>query len=101
MSDLFSGLPDAFIGVLGQAVRLVDEVGLDTDTRGIFQHRTIDDLGVAVAEAVVHLRDADADTILAHPECRVEIDGVRYIPRVGEADGKGMTPVRLEKDQAQ
>lgn len=94
-----AGLSDVFIGTFGQAVTIQDPLGKGlVQTTGIFQARSVDDLGVVVPGAVLHLRDADVDTLLAHPTCRVVVNATTYIPHVGEPDGKGMTPVRLERD---
>jgi hypothetical protein len=99
VSNLLAGLPDVFIGAFGQAVTIQDPLGNGlVATTGIFQARSVNDLGIVVPGAVLHLRDADAATLLSHPTCRVTVGGQTYIPRVGEPDGKGMTPVRLERD---
>lgn len=94
-----AGLSDVFIGTFGQAVTIQDPLGRGlVQTTGIFQARSVDDLGVVVPGAVLHLRDADSETLLANPTCRVVVNSQTYIPHVGEPDGKGMTPVRLERD---
>lgn len=94
-----AGLSDVFIGTFGQAVAITDPFGVGLlETTGIFQARSVDDLGIVVPGAVLHLRDADADTLLANASCRVVVNATTYIPHVGEPDGKGMTPVRLERD---
>lgn len=98
-TTLFDGLSDVFTGTFGQAVTIQDPLGEGlVTTTGIFQARSVNDLGIVVPGAVLHLRDEDAATLLSDPTCRVAVGGQTYIPRVGEPDGKGMTPVRLERD---
>lgn len=95
MSSLFDGLPDIFVGVFGQAVEIALSGGSTLETTGVFQSRAVDDMGVVIPGAVLHLRDADAE--LAPDGTQVRVAGQWFSARVGEPDGKGMTPITLEK----
>lgn len=93
--SVFDGLPDIFTETFGRAVTIRATGVPDQIVQGIFQARSVDAFGVSQPEAMLHLRAADA--ALLTQSATVEIGGAWFIPRVQEADGKGMVPVRLEK----
>lgn len=94
MSSPFDGLPDIFIGAFGQAVTLVDSLGVPHDTHGIFRNQSVDALGMTQPGAVLHVRAVDAAKV-ADGDTVIIRDDWFYI-RVEEPDGKGMVPIRLE-----
>lgn len=98
MSAIFDGLPDVFTGALGQAVTVTDNTGAEREILGVFQHRTVDDLGTIYREPVLHIREADADDLDetgTQPTVLVG-DNLYNVRGALEPDGKGMVIVKLE-----
>lgn len=100
MTRLFDGLSDIFVGTFGQAVTVLGAGRTAYEIRAIYRNRSVDDLGIVVPEAVLHVRDEDAAPLRLYPDARVMLDGVIYVPRVDEPDGKGTTTIRLERNDA-
>lgn len=98
MTSLFDGLPDIFIGTFGQAVILHPTTGNPVETSGIFNPRSVDELGMVQPGSVLHLKTADAQIIKDGDHIQIGDDW--YFSRVERPDGKGMVPVRLEKTNA-
>lgn len=98
MPSVFDGLPDIFVGTFGQAVILHPAAGDPVSVQGVFNPRSVDELGVTQPGAVLHLKSSDA-AIISNGS-HVQVDGEWYFARVERPDGKGMVPVRLEKTDA-
>lgn len=95
MSALFAGLGDVFRDTFGQPVTLMPLGGPAQDVLGIFTERPVDALGTVVADASLHLRDADVGRLTDDHE--VIVDGTVYALREPRPDGFGMTAYTLER----
>lgn len=92
---VFDGLPDAFTGVLGQAVTVTPDGGGPSEIVAIFRSVSEDEFGVVTNRPMLHAR-ADDVSNLADGDT-VTVDGEDYTVRVLRPDGRGMTAIEMEK----
>lgn len=91
---LFSGLPDIFVSTFGQSVTMVPLGGPSYEVQGVFSERPVDALGMVLADAALHIRDADVGRVTDGHE--VQVAGKTYFLREPRPDGEGMTAYTLE-----
>ena len=98
MSSPFDGLPDIFTATFGQAVTLYPDQGAPVQVTAIFNPRSVDALGMSQPEAMLHMRQVDAEGVTDGTYAQIGDQWFRV--RAAEPDGKGMVPMRLESRPA-
>lgn len=99
MSDLFSGLPSLFTGVLGTPATYTPAAGgAPVMLRGIFNAAFIlvelqDGVSVESSRPVITIRTSDAP--LAKRGDSIEVNATAYSVRGVEPDGRGLTMLIL------
>lgn len=94
MTSPFDGLPDAFVGALGQAVTVTPVDGVPREIRAIFTAASMETLDMVQPQPLLAARSADVDDLA--DGATVVVDGVTYTVRVPAPDGRGMTRLTLE-----
>jgi hypothetical protein len=92
--SVFDGLADIFTGAFGQPVTVYKGAAAGQIFQGIYNPRSVDNFGVVQPEAMLHLRQQDAEGLTDGDLVQIGPDW--FAARVQEPDGKGMVPIRLE-----
>jgi hypothetical protein len=95
---IFDGLADVFTSTLGQPVTVTPAGGAPRVIMAMVVARSTDDMGIVQQTPAIHARTVDVSD-MADGDA-VTIGAVEYFARFFRPDGRGMTTIALELDDA-